>query len=159
MQVSVIAVGKIKEDYLKAGIAEYCKRLIPYCRMHIIELADEKISSNPADAEITQIREVEGRRILQALPEDCLHIALDLKGKQLSSEQLADKLAEWALHGQSRLAFSIGGSYGLADAVTAGADFRLSFGPMTFPHQLMRLILLEQVYRACKINRGETYHK
>ena len=159
MQTQILAIGKLKEAYLQAGINEYSKRLQPWGRLQIIELAEEKLPQNPGQAEIEQGKIAEGKRILQALNPGSFHIALDLRGDRLSSEQLADKLQQLALIGRSSLSFSIGGSYGLSAEVINAANMRLSFGAMTFPHQLMRLILLEQLYRAYKINRGETYHK
>jgi len=159
ISIRIIALGKIKETYLQAGLAEYTKRLGSMCKLQIVELPDEKAPPNAAPAELERIKEMEGRRLLQALAPDEYFIALDANGMQLSSAQFADKLAHLALDGNSRLAFCIGASYGLSETALRRADFCLSFANMTYPHQLMRLILLEQIYRAFKINRGEPYHK
>jgi 23S rRNA (pseudouridine1915-N3)-methyltransferase len=159
LSVRILAVGKIRETYLQQGLAEYSKRLSPFLRLQTVELADEKLAEPLIPAEIERVKALEGRRLLQAMRESEYVIALDLAGEQLSSEQFAAKLAQLALSGQSSLAFLIGASLGLSSEVLSRADLRLSCGPLTFPHQLMRLILLEQIYRACKINRGEPYHK
>lgn len=159
MQINIVAIGKIKENYLKEGLAEYLKRLTPLAKIKIYELEEERAVAAPSPAQIEQIKEAEGRRILAALPKDCYHIALDMRGKNLSSWQLAKHIEKLALDGKSQLAFSIGGSFGLKENVCHCADFLLSFGQMTFPHQLIRLILLEQIYRAFKINSGQIYHK
>ena len=157
--IRVVAVGKIKEPYLRQGLAEYSKRLSGMCRLQIVELPDEKLPERLAPAERTRVKELEGWRLLQALPEGEYVIALDMAGQQFSSEQFADKLAQLALYGQSSLSFVIGASCGLSADVLRRADLRLSCGLMTYPHQLMRLILLEQIYRAYKIIRNEPYHK
>ncbi|MEG1500921.1 MAG: 23S rRNA (pseudouridine(1915)-N(3))-methyltransferase RlmH [Clostridiales bacterium] len=159
MRITIIALGKLKEKYLQDGIQEYLKRLTPWAKMEIIQLADEKIPNNGSQGEIEKIKEKEGQRILASLPANCYHIALDIKGENLASEALAAKIADLTVNGYSHLVFSIGGSLGLSPQVTESADFLLSFGKMTFPHQLMRLILAEQIYRVFKINRGESYHK
>ncbi|MDY2629304.1 MAG: 23S rRNA (pseudouridine(1915)-N(3))-methyltransferase RlmH [Lachnospiraceae bacterium] len=159
MKISVLSVGKIKEKYFTAAIAEYSKRLGRYCKLEIIEVQDEKTPDKAPEAINTQIREKEGERLLSNIREDSYVIALAIQGKELSSEQLADKISGLALNGKSHIVFVIGGSLGLSDAVLKRADYQLSFSPMTFPHQLMRVILLEQVYRAFKINAGEPYHK
>jgi 23S rRNA (pseudouridine1915-N3)-methyltransferase len=159
LAMRVLALGKIKEAYLRQGLAEYAKRLSVLTRLQVVELADEKLPERPAPAELGRVKELEGRRLLQALREGEYVIALDMGGQQLSSPQLAAKLAQLALKGQSSLAFLIGASCGLSGQVLRRADFCLSCGQFTYPHQLMRLILLEQLYRACKINRGEPYHK
>ncbi|MEG1998068.1 MAG: 23S rRNA (pseudouridine(1915)-N(3))-methyltransferase RlmH, partial [Clostridiales bacterium] len=157
--VSVVAVGRIKEKYLKDGIAEYSKRLTGIIKLNLIELNDEGGSASPGAAEILHIKNREGQRLLSAIPDNCYTIALDLGGKQLGSEQLAQKIADLTLCGCSHIVFIIGGSWGLSEAVLRRADYRLSFGGFTFPHQLMRLILLEQIYRSFKIIRNEPYHK
>lgn len=159
MNITILAVGKLKERYLQEGIAEYLKRLRPYARVNILEVADEKIPDRASQATEAQIREKEGQRLLQQLPPQSVVVALAIQGRMMSSEQLSRQLADWSLHGQSHLCFVIGGSLGLSEQVLKRADLHLSFSPMTFPHQLMRLILLEQIYRAFKIQRGETYHK
>jgi len=159
MEITIIAVGKIKEKYLKEGIAEYLKRLSPYARLTVIEVDDENAPENLSPAEAEKVVKKEGERILAKLHPSSFVVALDLKGKNLSSEELASFISEKNLYGQSKLTFIIGGSLGLSKDVLERADFKLSFGRMTFPHQLMRLILLEQIYRAFKIIRGEPYHK
>jgi len=159
ISIRIIALGKIKESYLQDGVAEYVKRLGAMCKLRIVELPDEKSPPDAAPAEIGRIKEVEGQRLVQALATDEYCIALDSAGTQLSSYKFAEKLARLPLDGHSRLAFCIGASYGISESALRRADFCLSFGSMTFPHQLMRLILLEQIYRAFKINRGEPYHK
>lgn len=159
MNCRILAVGSIKETYLKEGINEYLKRLKPVFPLTIAEVADMAVPQNAAEAQIRQAVEAEGRELLARLSPDALVVALAIKGKALSSEELAARLEEWSFSGRRELVFVIGGSYGLAEAVLQRADFRLSFGPATFPHQLMRLILTEQIYRAVKINRHEPYHK
>ncbi|MDD2496791.1 MAG: 23S rRNA (pseudouridine(1915)-N(3))-methyltransferase RlmH [Desulfitobacteriaceae bacterium] len=159
MHIAVIAVGKIKEKYLVAGISEYLKRLSAYAKVEIIEVADEKIPDNASAIEIKMIKTKEGEKISRYLKEGTYLIALDIGGKNLSSEELAKMVSNLGLRGKSDLTFLIGGSVGLADFLVKQADFRMSFGRMTYPHQLMRLILLEQVYRGFKIMRGEPYHK
>ena len=159
MEITIIAVGKIKEKYLKEGIAEYLKRLSPYARLTVIEIDDENAPEYLSPAEAEKVVKKEGERILTKIPPSSFVIALDLKGKNLSSEELASFISEKSLYGQSRLTFLIGGSLGLSTEVLERADFKLSFGRMTYPHQLMRLILLEQIYRVYKIIRGEPYHK
>lgn len=159
MQIQITAVGKLKEDYLREGIAEYLKRLTTMAKVKIIEVADEKLPPGDAEALVNQAKEAEGERLLAALPKNSYHIALDMRGKNISSPELARLIEELALSGRSQLAFTIGGSAGLSKQVLDSADYILSFGQLTYPHQLMRLMLLEQIYRALKINRGETYHK
>jgi 23S rRNA (pseudouridine1915-N3)-methyltransferase len=159
MQIQVVCVGKLKEKYWTDGIAEYSKRLGPYARLDIRELPDEKTPDSMSPAEEEQVKAREGERILAALKPDAHVVALAIDGETWSSEQLAAHLERQAVYGGGSIAFVIGGSLGLAPAVLARADKRLSFGRMTYPHQLMRVILLEQIYRAFKINRGEPYHK
>ena len=159
MKISLIAVGKLKENYLKEGVGEYTKRLTAYCNMEITEVADEAAADKLSPAEEEQVKAREGEKILSKIKENSYVIALHIHGKQLSSEELASKFEELALKGKSHLTFVIGGSLGLSEAVLKRADLKLSFSPMTFPHQLMRLILLEQVYRGFKIIKGEPYHK
>ncbi|MED0675338.1 23S rRNA (pseudouridine(1915)-N(3))-methyltransferase RlmH [Aneurinibacillus thermoaerophilus] len=159
MHITVVAVGKLKEKYLKLGIEEYSKRLSAYAKVEIIEVTDEKAPENLSEAEMLRVKEKEGERILAVLKPDQHVIALAIEGEMWSSEKLAQKLDYWATYGQSSVAFVIGGSLGLSAAVMKRANESLSFSRMTFPHQLMRLILLEQVYRGFKINRGEPYHK
>ena len=159
MKITLITVGKIKETYLKDGIAEYSKRLSRYCKLEIIEVADEKTPDQASETMEEQIRDKEGERILKYLKDDMYVITLEIDGKQLSSEELADKMAALGLQGKSHIAFVIGGSIGLGREVLKRSDYALSFSKMTFPHQLMRVILLEQVYRGYRIINGEPYHK
>jgi len=159
VNISIITVGKLKEKYLKQGIEEYTKRLSSYSKIEIIEVPDEKAPEVLSEAEMIQVKDKEGERILAKVPADAHVIALAIDGKQKSSEELADTLDKLATYGKSKVAFIIGGSLGLSSQVLQRADDKLSFSKMTFPHQLMRLILVEQVYRAFRINRGEPYHK
>lgn len=159
MQITIVTVGKLKEKYLLQGINEYMKRLAPYAKVQIIELSDEKAPENLSNAEMEQVKNKEGERILSNIKQEQYVIALAIEAQMLSSERLAAKLDSLALYGNSNIVFIIGGSLGLSQGVISRADLLISFSKMTFPHQLMRLILLEQVYRAFKINRGEPYHK
>ena len=159
MNINIVCIGKLKEKYWTDAIAEYSKRLGRYCRLDIIELKEERLPENASPADEENVKNAEGRSILKALSADSYVIALDVAGKQLSSEQLAKKLDELAVDGQSTIDLIIGGSLGLSEEVRSRADFRLSFSPMTFPHQMMRVILLEQIYRSFKIIRREPYHK
>lgn len=159
MYIKIIAVGRLKEKYLTEGVGEYLKRLRPYVRVEIIEVPDEKLPDNasPADEEIVKAKEAE--KIKRHLKPGGVTVALAIEGKSISSEELAARFTGWALAGKSDIRFIIGGSLGLHHSILSEADILLSFGPMTFPHQLMRLVLVEQIYRAYKINRGEPYHK
>lgn len=159
MNISVVCVGKLKEKYLKAAIEEYSKRLSRYCKLEIIEVSDEKTPDNASDKEESLIKEKEGLGILKHIRDNSFVITLDLKGKMLSSEELADFIKGSAINGNSNLTFIIGGSLGLSKAVLARANFSLCFSKMTFPHQLMRVILLEQIYRGYRIINNEPYHK
>ena len=159
MNISIIVVGKLKEKYLKAGIDEYLKRLSSYAKIEIVEILDEKAPEELSAAEMEQVKQKEGEKLLAKLSYDTYVMALAIDGKMKSSEELADSLDKLATYGKSKIAFVIGGSLGLSDEVLKRADEKLSFSKMTFPHQLMRLILLEQVYRAFRINRNEPYHK
>ncbi|MEC3608302.1 23S rRNA (pseudouridine(1915)-N(3))-methyltransferase RlmH [Bacillus glycinifermentans] len=159
MNISIVAIGKLKEKYLKQGIDEYIKRLSAYAKVDIIELPDEKAPENLSDQDMKIVKDKEGDRILSKISPDAHVIALAIEGKMKSSEELADNMDRLATYGKSKVTFVIGGSLGLSNAVLKRADEKLSFSRMTFPHQLMRLILLEQVYRAFRINRGEPYHK
>ena len=145
MRITIVAVGKIKEKYLTMGIDEYVKRLSRYCKLDIIELPDEKTPDNASPAEELQIKKREGERILKNIKDGAYVIALAIEGKQISSTDLADKIQSLGVNGESHLVFVIGGSLGLDDAVIKRADYLLSFSKMTFPHQLMRMVLLEQV--------------
>ena len=159
MRINIVCVGKIKEKYLKLGIDEFKKRLSKYCKLEIIELDDEKAPENLSDKEMLMIKEKEGKKILSKIKDNSYLIALAIDGKSLSSEELAETINKLGVRGVSNITFVIGGSLGLSDEVLSRADYKLSFSKMTFPHQLMRLILLEQVYRAYRINNGEPYHK
>ncbi|MGV2939305.1 23S rRNA (pseudouridine(1915)-N(3))-methyltransferase RlmH [Mesobacillus sp. LC4] len=159
MNISIVTVGKLKEKYLKQGIEEYLKRLGSYAKVEVIEVPDEKAPEELSGTEMVQVKQKEGERILAKIGPDTYVIALAINGKLKSSEELADTLDKLATYGKSKIAFVIGGSLGLSDEVLKRADEQLSFSKMTFPHQLMRLILVEQIYRAYRINRGEPYHK
>ena len=154
MKITIVAVGKVKEKFYRDAIAEFEKRLL-----EIVEVADEKTPDNASASQELQIKAKEGDRILSAIKDDMHVIALAIEGKQLSSTELADKIDKLGISGRSSIAFVIGGSLGLDERVLKRADFKLSFSPMTFPHQLMRVILLEQIYRAYRIIAGEPYHK
>ena len=159
MKISLITVGKIKEKYLKDAIAEYTKRLSKYCKLEIIEVSDEKTPDNASETVEESIRSKEAERILKHVKEDAFVITLEIQGKQLTSEELADKIDKLGIQGTSHIIFIIGGSIGLGKEVLAKSDYALSFSKMTFPHQLMRVILLEQIYRSYRIISGEPYHK
>lgn len=159
MKITLITVGKIKEKYLKDAIAEYSKRLSKYCKLTVIEVADGKTPDQASEAVENSIRTKEGERILKHIKEDMYVITLEIGGKMLSSEELSAKLEELGLKGKSNVAFVIGGSIGLGEEVLARSDYALSFSKMTFPHQLMRVILLEQIYRSYRIIHREPYHK
>jgi 23S rRNA (pseudouridine1915-N3)-methyltransferase len=159
MQIRIIAVGKIKERYLREGIAEYEKRLRPYAKLQVIEITDERrpLSASPAIESVA--KDKEGERILASIPDGSLVIALDVMGQSWPSEQLAASFREWELSGPNQLAFIIGGDLGLSQGVLARSNLRLSLSKMTFTHPMARLLLIEQVYRAFRILRGEPYHK
>lgn len=159
MNISIITVGKLKEKYLKLGIDEYLKRLSAYAKIEIIEVPDEKAPEELSETEMLQVKKKEGERILAKINPNAYVIALAIEGKMKTSEELADSLDKLATYGKSKVAFVIGGSLGLSKEVLQRADEKLSFSEMTFPHQLMKLILVEQVYRAYRIIRGEPYHK
>ncbi|MEE0418509.1 MAG: 23S rRNA (pseudouridine(1915)-N(3))-methyltransferase RlmH [Lachnospiraceae bacterium] len=159
MKITIIAVGKIKEKYFTGAVEEYSKRLGRYCKLTITELADEKTPDGASPAQERQIKEKEGERILKALSDGAYVIALAIEGKTLSSRQLANRMEHLTVQGESHLVFIIGGSLGLDERVIARADELLSFSAMTFPHQLMRVILLEQIYRSFRIIHNEPYHK
>lgn len=159
MKIRVICVGKIKEKFYRMAIDEYIKRLGRYCKPEIIEVADEKTPDNASAHEVELIKDKEGERILKNMRKDGIAIALAIEGKMLSSEQLADKISQLGVKGESHIQFIIGGSLGLSEKVLKEADMLLSFSKMTFPHQLMRVILLEQIYRSYRIIQGEPYHK
>ena len=159
MKITLIKVGKIKEKYLRDAIAEYSKRLSRYCRLELLEVADEKTPDQASEVVEKNIRDKEGERILKHIRDDMYVITLEIGGKMLSSEELAEKIESLGIQGKSSIAFVIGGSIGLGEEVLKRSDYALSFSKMTFPHQLMRVILLEQVYRSYRIINGEPYHK
>lgn len=159
MKITVITVGKIKEKYLKDAIAEYSKRLSRYCKLEILEVADEKTPDGASETVEENIRDKEGERILKLIKEDAYVITLEIGGKMLTSEGLADRIETLGIQGKSHLVFVIGGSIGLGKEVLRRSNYALSFSKMTFPHQLMRVILLEQIYRSYRIINGEPYHK
>lgn len=158
MKISIVACGKIKEKYLQAGIAEFVKRLKPYCQLEFIEISEEKMPDKPSPAEKRQILQAEGAKLLQKIPQNSYVFLLDVYGKEFSSEELAAKLDELPLQGHSHFSFVIGGPFGLSEELRQRADQKLSFSRMTFTHQMVRLLLVEQIYRCFKINRGEKYH-
>ena len=159
MEIRIITVGKIKEKYLSDGIAEYAKRLIRYCKLTFCQVADEKTPDKASEALNTQIKDIEGERLMKHIREQDYVIALAIDGKMLDSVELSEKIEKLGVSGISSIAFVIGGSLGLSDRVLKRADYKLSFSKMTFPHQLMRVILLEQIYRAYRIMKNEPYHK
>ena len=159
MEIRIITVGKIKEKYLNGGIAEYAKRLSRYCKLNFIQVPDEKTPDKASDGMNRQIKETEGNRLLSHIREQDYVIALAIEGKMLDSVELSDLIAKLGVQGKSSIAFVIGGSLGLSDAVLKRADYKLSFSKMTFPHQLMQMILLEQIYRGYRIMNHEPYHK
>ena len=158
-KISVLCVGKVKEKYLRYGIAEYSKRLGRYCKLDIIEVADEKTPDGASEIVETQIKDLEGERLLKQIRSDDYVIALAIDGKMLDSVEMSKQIESFGVRGISHIVFVIGGSLGLSDAVLKRADYKLSFSKMTFPHQLMRMILLEQIYRSYRIMKGEPYHK
>lgn len=159
LKFQIITVGKLKEKYLKDGINEYLKRLQRYATVEIIEVADEQTPDNASDAEELQIKAKEAQRIQKYIKDDTYLIALAIEGKMFTSKQLADKIEQLGIGGRSHITMVIGGSLGLDDSILKQADLLLSFSKMTFPHQLMRLILVEQLYRSYRIIKGEPYHK
>ncbi len=159
MNITIFCVGKIKKGFLSDGVKEYINRLNNYCNLSIYESKEEKAPENLSESEMDMVKKIEGTNLLKYIKEDMYVIVLDIMGKQLSSEKLAKKIEGLCIQGKSNIAFIIGGSLGLSEEVLKRADFRLSFSPMTFPHQLMRLILLEQIYRSFKIIKNEPYHK
>lgn len=159
MNITILCVGQIKEKYFRDAIAEYQKRLSRYCKLQMIEVADEKTKENASEAENDLIRKKEGERLLKHIQDSDYCITLEIDGKMLTSEGLSKEIDRLGLAGKSSLVFVIGGSIGLDTAVLKRSDYALSFSKMTFPHQLMRVILLEQVYRSYRIMRGEPYHK
>lgn len=159
MNITVIAIGKLKEKYWIDAVKEYSKRLGGYCNLNIIELKESPLRANPSAADEEAVKDAEGADILSRIKPTDFVITLEIKGKGLSSEQLAAKIEDLAINGRSSIVFIIGGSLGLSAEVSKRSDFKLSFSAMTFPHQMMRVILLEQIYRSFKIIRNEAYHK
>lgn len=159
MKITILTVGKVKEKYFTGAILEYSKRLSRYCKLEIVEVTDEKTPDHASETEELQIKEKEGDRLLKYIKEDAYVIALAIEGKQLDSVELSKKIEKLGIDGKSHIIFVIGGSLGLDNRVLNRADFKLSFSKMTFPHQMMRVILLEQVYRGYRIMNGEPYHK
>ena len=159
MKITLVTVGKIKEKFFEDAIAEYSKRLSRYCKLEIIQVADEKTPDKASELVETQIKDKEGERILANIRDDAYVIALAIEGKMLDSEELAEKIGQLGVGGVSQIVFVIGGSLGLSRNVMKRADYALSFSRMTFPHQLMRVILLEQIYRGYRILNNQPYHK
>ena len=159
MKINIITVGKIKEKYLREAIAEYSKRLSKYCKLEILEVIDEKTPDNASILVENQIRDKEGERILKLIKDDAYVITLEIGGTMLDSVEFAEKIETLGIQGKSHICFVIGGSLGLGDAVCRRSDYAVSFSLMTFPHQLMRVILLEQIYRGYRIINHEPYHK
>lgn len=159
MKIRIVSVGRIKEKFMQEGIKEYSKRLSRYCSLEIIEVEDEKAPENLSNKEMEQIIEKEGERILSKIPTNSYIISLEIKGKILSSQELSEKIESLMIEGINDITFIIGGSLGLSKKVLQKSNFKLSFSKLTFPHQLMRVILLEQIYRGFRIMKGEPYHK
>lgn len=159
MRITVLTVGKLKEKFFAEAVVEYSKRLSKYCKLEILEVSDEKTPDKASAAEEMQIKEREGARLLKQIPETAYVLALAIDGTQMDSVAFSKKIEHLGLMGKSHLVFLIGGSLGLSDSVLQRADEKISFSKMTFPHQLMRVILLEQIYRGYRIIRGEPYHK
>lgn len=159
MKITILTVGKIKEKYLKDAIAEYQKRLSKYCKLEIIEVADEKTPDRASEAVEESIRSKEGTRLMKYIKDDDYVITLEINGKMIDSVQLSKKIESLGINGTSHIIFVIGGSIGLSKELCDRSDYALSFSKMTFPHQLMRVILLEQIYRSYRIINGEPYHK
>ena len=159
MNIKIICLGKIKEKYLQDGIEEYKKRISKYAHVEIIELSDEAIPENASQKEINNVKKKEAEKIKSQIDSHDFVCALDLSGKQLSSEEFANKIGDITVQGFSTIDFIIGGSLGIEKELVANSNMVLSFSKLTFPHQLFRIILLEQIYRCFKINNNETYHK
>ena len=159
MEIRIVTVGKIKEKYLNDGIAEYAKRLSRYCKLTFCQVTDEKTPDKASDALNEQIKNTEAQRLMKHIREQDYVIALALGGKMPASIELSQKISRLGVEGKSSIAFVIGGSLGLGDEVLRRADYKLSFSKMTFPHQLMQMILLEQIYRSYRIMNNEPYHK
>ncbi|OLS01476.1 23S rRNA (pseudouridine(1915)-N(3))-methyltransferase RlmH [Tissierella creatinophila] len=159
MNINIITVGKIKEKYIKEGINEFSKRLSRYGKLKIIEIDDEKAPENLSQKDMEKVMEKEGEKIISKIPQNSFIISLEIEGKSISSEMLSKKIEDIMISGNNDITFIIGGSLGLSNEVKMMSNFKLSFSKMTFPHQLMRLILLEQIYRAFRIMKNEPYHK
>lgn len=159
MKITVLCVGKIKEKYFTLGTEEYAKRLSRYCKLEIIEVPDEKTPDNASENEELQIKAKEGDKLLRYIKDNAYVIALAIEGKMLTSEELSENMEQLGINGDSNVVFVIGGSLGLDKRILDRADYKLSFSKMTFPHQMMRMVLLEQVYRGYRIMKGEPYHK
>ena len=158
MRFYVVCIGKLKDAYLRDGVAEFVKRMRPYGGITITELNESKIGDKPSDADRKQVVDEEGERLLKAVPKNAYMVLLDVYGKTMSSEDLAKTVAKLEVDGVSDMAFIIGGAFGVSEALRQSVNYKLSFSPMTFTHQMVRLLLVEQIYRASKINRNEPYH-
>ena len=158
MRITIVCAGKIKEKYLSAGIAEFLKRLRPFAQVEIREIHEEKMPDEPSAAEKEQVLQKEGEKLLKLVPAGSYLFVLDVYGREMASEQLAARIDQLGVQGRSSLTFLFGGAFGLSKEVRAAADERLSFSQLTFTHQMVRLLLVEQIYRTFKINRGEKYH-
>ena len=158
MRFHVVCIGKLKDAYLRDGVAEFVKRMRPYGGITITELNESKIGDKPSDADRKQVVDDEGERLLKAVPKNAYTVLLDVYGKTMSSEDLAKTVAKLEVDGVSDMAFIIGGAFGVSEALRQSVNYKLSFSPMTFTHQMVRLLLVEQIYRASKINRNEPYH-
>jgi len=158
MRFYVVCIGKLKDAYLRDGVAEFVKRMRPYGGITITELNESKIGDKPSDANRKQVVDDEGERLLKVVPKNAYTVLLDVYGKTMSSEDLAKTVAKLEVDGISDMAFIIGGAFGVSEALRQSVNYKLSFSPMTFTHQMVRLLLVEQIYRASKINRNEPYH-
>lgn len=158
MRFYVICIGKLKDAYLRDGVAEFVKRMRPYGGITITELNESKIGDKPSDADRKQVVIEEGERLLKNVPKNAYTVLLDVYGKTMSSEDLAKTIAKLEVDGISDMAFIVGGAFGVSDELRKSVNYKLSFSPMTFTHQMVRLLLVEQIYRASKINRNEPYH-
>ena len=158
MRFYVVCIGKLKDVYLRDGVAEFVKRMRPYGGITITELNESKIGDKPSDADRKQVVVEEGERLLKAVPKNAYTVLLDVYGKTMSSEELAKTIAKLEVDGISDMAFIVGGAFGVSDELRQSVNYKLSFSPMTFTHQMVRLLLVEQIYRASKINRNEPYH-
>lgn len=158
MRFYVICIGKLKDAYLRDGVAEFVKRMRPYGGITITDLNESKIGDKPSDADRKQVVIEEGERLLKNVPKNAYTVLLDVYGKTMSSEDLAKTVAKLEVDGVSDMAFIVGGAFGVSDELRRSVNYKLSFSPMTFTHQMVRLLLVEQIYRASKINRNEPYH-